>query len=469
MPRFIILLLAVSPFAAAQSDWGMDVLIWDFPGGITTAGVGYQDYDGLYGADYSVFATAVQHRPGNPNGDLIVLRKSSNNGQNWTRQRTITTGANNHAYTPRVVFCDNGASVLLFFLFSPSGGGSVVRCYKYNAQDLSYISGSTVDASYPGMGNIRSFTVNPGCGGYYHVFMETDDNWLYESISPDGATWSPAAPVAANVRRASAAGGPGTRVAVTWYNTTQQTVTVATGNHNGMGSPVSISSAPSNASPIPVWEESGSELLGVVWHSSSNMVTLATSADNGATWSAPQTLAQGIYPFADIFPGTARVVFSHLSPSGQVYTGSALSLSQAPSMVFEQRNEYQASAEHPAVVRHGVLSTIQGLFYMSSDEEKLWFTNSLFTGIEDGAGETPPSPGSLTVTPNPSTGPALIQLEPGSSGSMVTVYSLDGRAVWSGAADHGGIHMSDNLPAGLYTVAAVRADGSTLTARMLRL
>ena len=465
MRRSIMLLLFVSIAAYSQSDWWNDVLIWNFSGGVTSPGTGFQNYDGLYGADGGVYAAAVENRPGNPEGDLIVLRKSYDHGYSWTRQNTITIGQGNHAFTPRIVFCDGGSSVILFAVFSFYNGETAACAYKFGAQNLNLISYSIVDSSYPGMGDIRSLTVNPGCGGYYFVMMETLDNWLFLSASPDADDWSPAQPVAANVSRASATGGAGTNVAVTWYDVYQQAVLCATGSSAGINPPVKVSDAPSDASPIPVWEENGSGSLGIVWRSAAGMVTISISQDNGATWSAPQALAAGAYPFADIFNGTSGVVVSFVSPSGQVFTGSADNLSQASSIVFEQRSDHPAWTQNPAVVRHSGISNGMGLFYLSGDGKDLWFDNSLFG---EGIGEAGASPLLLSVVPNPSSGPVAISISPDLSGAEIRVFSLDGRVVWTGATADGGVQFDESLPAGVYTVSA-RTGGTTVNARMLRL
>lgn len=460
-----MLLTAAASFCG--SDWWNDILIWSFDGGLVSPGDGYQIYDGLYGEDFSVYASAVEYRPGDPTGDRIVIRKSFNNGQTWPAQALITTGNGNVASTPRLVFCDNGESLLLFVTLAFSNGETSVYCYKYNTESLGIITYNPVDHSYPGMGAIRSSTVNPGCGGVYHVLMETEGNWLFTSSGTDGVNWSPAQPLAANVIRASASGGSGSKVAVAWYDVFQQAVLCATGDQEGIGTPVVVSPAHSGAAPIPVWENSGAETLGVVWHTNENMVVLSLSEDGGLTWGAPIAISPGAFPFADIYTGSSRAVFSLLSASGEVLVGNTQNLSGAAGIVFEARNEHQASTAHPAVVRHGGLSSIQALFYMGETEEELWFDNSMFS---EGIVEEDPSPGpvGLFVQPNPSSGPVSITVSPGQGEALLTVFSLDGRALWSGSTTERTVQFGVRLPAGVYIVNAVTGAGSA-SARMLRL
>lgn len=461
----LVALTAASGFC--ESDWWNDILVWNFDGGLVSPGEGYQIYDGLYGGDFTVYASAVEYRPGDPTGDRIVIRKSFDNGQTWPSEAFITTGNGNVASTSRIVFCDNGESLLLFVTLAFYNGETAVFCYKYSTAGLAFISYSQVDRSYPGMGAIRSSTVNPGCGGVYHVVMETEGNWLFISSGNDGVNWSTAQPLAANAVRASATGGSGSRVAVAWYDIFQQAVVCATGDQGGLGSPVVVSSAHAGAAPIPAWENSGSETLGVVWHSAGNEVMLSLSEDEGSTWGEPMALSSGTYPFVDTFAGSARTVFSHVSSSGEVFVGNTPNLSGAGDILFEARNENQASTAHHAIVRHGGLSSIQGLFYMNDNEEELWFDNSLFT---EGIAGADPSSGSvaLSVLPNPSAGVVSITVSPGQGEALVTVFSLDGRAVWSGSTFEHTVQMGVQLPTGVYMVNAVTGAGSAST-RMLRL
>jgi len=467
MHKLIVITMLTAAIALCESDWWNDILVWNFDGGLVSPGYGYQIYDGLYGGDFTVYASAVEYRPGDPEGDRIVIRKSFNDGQTWPGQALITTGSGNVAGTPRIVFCDGGESLLLFVTLAFYNGETVVYCYKYATDGLQIISFSPVDRSYPGMGAIRSSTVNPGCGEGYQVIMETVDNWLFTSSSSDGVNWSPAQPLAANAVRASATGGPGSKVCITWYDIFQQAVLCATGDQGGFGTPVVVSPAHTEATPVPVWESGGAETLGVVWHTAENMVMLSLSEDEGSTWAAPIALSPGSYPFADIYSGSTGVVFSLLSPSGEVLVGSSPSLSEAEGMVFETRNEHPASTTHPAVVRHGGLSSVQGLFYMSENEEELWFDNSIFSEVVDEA-DPIPGPALLSVQPNPSSGAVWIHVPPGQGEARVTVFSLDGRAVWSGSTTGNTVQLGVRLPAGVYMVRAVTGAGSVGT-RMLRL
>lgn len=467
MHKAMVLAALITTIAFSESDWWNDILVWTFDGGLVSPGDGYQIYDGLYGGDFTVYACGVEYRPGNPDGDRIVLRKSFDNGQTWPTQTLLSTGDGNVASTPRIAFCDNGESLLLFVTVAFYNGETVVYCYKYATDGLGFITYNPVDRSYPGMGAIRSSTVNPGCEGVYHVLMETGGNWIYISSSTDGVNWSPAQPLTANAVRASATGGSGSRMAVAWYDIFQQAVVCATGDQGGIGTPVVVSPAHAGASPIPAWENSGSETLGVVWHTAGNTVVLSLSDDGGSTWGAPVTLSSGSYPFVDIFSGSSRAVFSFLSPSGEVLVGSTQNLSDAGGIVFDPRNEHQASTAHPAVVRHGGLSSIQGLFYMNATEEELWFDNSLFS---EGIAELDPSDGpvGLSVQPNPSSGVVSITVFPGQGEALVTVFSLDGRAVWSGSTTGHAVQVGVALPTGVYMVNAVTGSG-TANARMLRL
>jgi hypothetical protein len=467
MYKAIALVVLTAALGFCESDWWNDILVWDFDGGLVSPGDGYQIYDGLYGGDFSVYASAVEYRPGDPTGDRIVIRKSFDNGQTWPSEAFITTGNGNVASTSRIVFCDNEENILLFVTLAFYNGETAVFCYKYSTAGLTFISYSQVDRSYPGMGAIRSSTVNPGCGSAYHVVMETEGNWLFTSSGTDGVNWSPAQPLAANAVRASATSGSGDKVAVAWYDIFQQAVVCATGDQSGLGSPVIVSSGHVGAAPIPVWENSGSETLGVVWHSTENVVMLSLSEDEGLTWSDPITLSSGTYPFVDTFTGSSRAVFSLVSPSGEVLVGNTPNLSEAGSIVFEPRNEHPASTAHQAIVRHGGLSSIQGLFYMNDTEEELWFDNSLFT---EGIAGADPSSGSvgLSVLPNPSAGVVSITVSPGQGEALVTVFSLDGRAVWSGSTFERTVQMGVPLPTGVYMVNAVTGAGSAST-RMLRL
>jgi hypothetical protein len=178
-------------------------------------------------------------------------------------------------------------------------------------------------------------------------------------------------------------------------------------------------------------------------------------------------ISPGVFPFADTYSGSSRAVFSLLSESGEVRVGNTQNLSGAAGIVFESRNEHQASATHPAVVRHGGLSSIQGLFYTGETEEELWFDNSLFS---EGAGEEDPFSGpiGLSVQPNPSRGPVSITVSPGQGEALLTVFSLDGRALWSGSTTEHTVQLGVRLPAGVYMINAVTEAGS-VSARMLRL
>jgi len=467
MHKTMVLAALITTIAFCESAWWNDILVWTFDGGLVSPGDGYQIYDGLYGGDFTVYACGVEYRPGNPDGDRIVIRKSIDNGQTWPAQALLYTGEGNVASTPRIVFCDNGESLLLFVTVAFYNGETFVYCYKYATDGLGFITYNPVDHSYPGMGAIRSSTVNPGCGGVYHVLMETEGNWIFISSSTDGVTWSPAQPLAANAVRVSATGGSGSKVAVAWYDIFQQAVVCATGDQGGIGTPIVVSPAHAAAAPIPVWENSGTEMLGVVWHTAENMVVLSLSEDGGSGWSAPVTLSPGSYPFADIFSGSSRAVFSLLSSSGDVLVGSTQNLSGAGAIAFEPRNEHQASTAHHAIVRHGGLSSIQGLFYMNHTEEELWFDNSIFT---EGIAEADPSAGplGLSVRPNPSSGVVSIAVSPGRGEAQVTVFSLDGRAVWSGSTTGHEVQVGVELPTGVYMVNAVTGSGSANT-RMLRL
>ncbi len=466
MRKSIWILSIVSVAAFSQNYWSNDVLIWGFTGGITSPGTGYQTHDGLYGTGGDVYAAAVQSRPGNPNGDLVVLRKSSDHGYTWTRQITITCGEGNSAFTPRLVFCDGGVNIVLFVAFGFYNGETGVYGYKYGAESLNFIDFFTVDSSYPGMAAIRSFTINPGCSDYYYGFMETADDWLYLSVSQDLESWSPAQPLAANVVRASATGGPGARAAVAWYDPYQLAAVCATGASGTMGTPVKVGDAPSGAAPIPAWEEGGSETLGLFWHNSGEAVLLSLSGDYGATWTTPSTLASGVYPFADIYNGSTPVAVCYTGASGEVFTGIAASLSGAGSMSFTQRNDHPAYTLSPAVIRQSSESGATGLMYLSADGVNLWFDNAMFPeGIEE---PEQPGEGWISVFPNPTAGTVTIRVSPGEGEASVGVYSLDGRLVWSGTTTGGEISSNMGLPPGVYSVCAVRG-GSRLSSRMILL
>lgn len=467
MHKVMLTVALAAAVAPGGSDWWNDILVWSYDGGLVSPGYGYQVFDGLYGGDTTVFASGVEYRPGNPEGDRVVIRKSLNDGQTWPAQTSITIGEGNVASSPRIVFCDNGESLLLFVTFAFYNGETAVFCYKYGTEGLNFLSFSQVDRSYPGMGAIRASTVNPGCGGVYHVAMETVDNWLFTSSSTDGLNWSPAQPLAANAVRASAAGGPGSKAVVAWYDIYQQAVLCATGDQGVFGTPAVVSPAHTDAAPVPVWEYSGAETLGVLWHTAENNVILSLSENGGSTWGTPVAVSAGSYPFADIFPGATGVVLSLLSPSGDVLVANSASLSEAAGALFEARNDHPATALNPAVVRHGGQTSLQGLFYLGGDGKDLWFDNSIFTGVSE---ETDPVPSSfcLSVLPNPSSGAVRIDVSPGYGEALVTVFSIDGRAVWSGSTAEQTVQVGIRLPAGVYMVNAVTEAGSA-TARMIRL
>lgn len=467
MHKVLAIAVLTAAVALSGSDWGNDVLVWSCEGGLVSPGYGYQVFDGLYGGDSIVFAAGVEYRPGNPDGDRVLIRKSMNDGQTWPAQTSITIGTGNVATSPRTVFCDNGESLLLFVNFAFYNGETAVYCYKYGTTGLNFLSFSQVDRSYPGMGAIRSATVNPGCCGVFHVIMETEDNWLFVSSSTDGVSWSPAQPLAANAARASAADGPGSKVAAAWYDIYQQSIVCATGDQDGFGTPSVVSPAHPDAAPVPVWENSGAEILGVVWHTAGNIAVLSLSDNGGSSWGTPITLSPGSYPFADILSGSTGVAFSLLSPSGDVMAGYSATLSEAGGTAFEARNDHPAFTGNPAVVRNGVLSSVQGLFYMSQDGKDLWFDNSTFTGLAGGADPVPGSLG-LSVVPNPSSGMVRIDIAPGHGEARITVFSIDGRAVWSDMTAEHTVQVGVRLPAGVYMVHAVTGSGSA-TARMIRL
>lgn len=462
----LIILSAAALTARAQLQWGEDRLIGNFQNGLTQVGPGFSHFDCLYGTDADVFV-AFSEEGTTSSGDLLTVRKSFNNGVTWTYQKTVT-GGENGLFSPNIAIIPGSNAVCVTTVAQLGAGGSALWSYKYDYDNLTYQGYHPPDYSYPGAGNPVSCTlVSNTFSGEVWLFTVDDNDWLYLTRSSDGETWTPSAPVAANVQRPHAEASADGHVAVVWSQTNTGDIKCAVAASDGTFLPaVTVTSdCCPMATPIAGWEHLGDMELGVVWHDNLGQSFLNISEDNGATWGVDLLLGNGYFPYIDHFGGTRRMGACITTDTGDVKVTSAASLSALPLSPFTIRSGHEAYLDGPAKVAFGQSSGQLALFYLSPTTQDFWFNSSVLTGIEEGQ-----EVGHLSVTAGPSPAHGAIQVvSTGFQGQVeLSLFSVDGRMVQSVSSATGTATLStEDLPSGVYTVVA--EDGlSMATCRVVR-
>lgn len=457
MKAIALFIISVLPFTAftsyAQTRWGEDRLVGHFDEGLTQVAAGYSHFDCLYGTGGDLFVAFIAEGT-STDGDLLTIRKSFDDGLTWAYERQVTGGPN-ELFSPNACLLPGGDFLLLVTVSYYPGGNSFLDSYRYTYETLSYQGYSQADFSYPGSGNPYScFSVTNEAGGEIWLFVVDDNQWLYLTRSPDGITWTPSVPVAANVERPFAEVSADGHVAVVWSHSTSSDLicTIADSEGNFQPAVTVTENASTNASAVAGWEHIGEQHLGVVWHNSAGQCFMNISPDGGGSWGPDLFLHNGIYPYIDHFEGTNRMGACMATASSEVVVTSSPSLAALPQSQFTVRSCHQASLGGPPKVVFGGTSGQLALFYLGPGTVDFWFNSSVLLGIEE---EEESGQVSVTAGPNPANGHFSV-ISSGFPGMVhYRVYSTDGRCVYTASDESGGITVSAvDLPAGTYTIVA---------------
>jgi hypothetical protein len=473
----VLALLSSGPPPSDPLLWGDDILVWDMTGSTTWLGDGYTYCNSIYDPDGGLYTASVMDVTGGQ-GDLLRVYISSDNGQSWT-MGGFTTGGTWELYDPEFTISSGAPDyMLLYYTALQTGQPGMAIVARYLLPGFSLLDGYVIDYSNPAADEIRSQAVarDPASGTIWHFINDASDQLFLSKSTDDGETWSSSELVTGNVTRHSAAAGPGGRIFVAYQEATgSQDIRCIVLTESG-STITTVAGAAADAAPVPACEWSGAQIdLGIVYHDAGGNIRLAVSQDYGQSWNSPVNVAQGSYPFIDIYPGRSKVCMAFINSAGTgVMASRASGIPGLASASFTVRTDQTPSAAGPPVVRYSTQTSaaeIYGLFYMGEGPGDLWYDNSILTGIAEPEDEGLDVP-VMSLEPNPFTGSATIHITLASPEQVeLSVYSLEGRLVqhvYSGITENGSFQAGESLPSGVYTVVLGTGSGTT-TLRMVKL
>jgi hypothetical protein len=457
--------------AGPEPSWGNDVLVWDMPAISTWIGPGIAYCDGSYTPSGILYAVSCADLA----SDLLPVYSSTDNGNTWHLANFITGGGWS-IHGPRICISENDTQDYFFVYVASTSSTSfgLPMGFRFTLPDFAFDGFLYLDWSNPACDTIRSVAVarTPSSGQQW-VFADDISNNLFLSISSDeGNTWTPCSLVAKGAARPSATAGPDGTVYVTYQETVGEGAIkcIAFGADTVSAT---IGTAAQDAAPIPAVEWAGEQLAGIVWHDASNNIMISLTDDKGATWSLPEPVGQGYYPFIDVFPGTRNCAMAYIDQiTSRIKVASATGLLGLASATPVVRSDFVPTLYGPPIVRYGALPGIVALFYMGPGPQDIWYDNSYFLSSPE-SGPDSGAPG-LHIFPNPASGMVSVafSLAGGPGQVRLQVFDLGGRVIESlfeGTSSGESLGFSlEGLPAGVYSV-VLTTPRSVASQRLVRL
>ncbi len=466
MLAFLVAVSSLAPLEDPSPAWYDDVLVWDMQYDASWYGVGQEYLAGVCNSNGRLYACAVTDSSLSKSAVLA----SANGGATWYTGH-LNTSETSAFYDPQLcIYTQSPYEYLFEFVVDrlPGTRGRVLSL-QFLLPGISLYGFSIIEMNHPAADTIRSISA---C-----ATEDTDDLWvcaddqagnLFISGADTPGAWTAWEQLLTGVERPSLCCGPGgwLHIAFQDHATSQIRCLSMSPTDTTL---VALGGGQPYAGPVAACEWTGSQMVGVVWHDAAGQVRFSTSADHGASWSAPAVLGLGTYPFLDVNRATGNAVYSYLDgTNGLARVASAASLAQLVSAIPYIRSETVPCPSTHAVVRQGPSSTNQALFFLAEGPSDLWFDSSVLTGIEEGDGA-----GGLLIRPvsNPSPAGFAIEFATGSAGPVtVELRSIDGRlveTVYQGVSSSGTVQAGAGLPAGVY-VAVLRSGGSEESVRLVK-
>ena len=470
------LILLSSGVDSPEPLWTNDELVWDMTTNTTWIGYGYTYCDAIYDPFSQLYAVAIAD---GVEKDTLKICRYINNPPDpgyWDNMTGMT--ADVLLTDPVISLSSYGAEDFIsFYTVVDIGAKGMIQGTRLLLPDCTFNAILFPDWSNPLAGEIRSITViSLPNGNTQWIFADDVNDMLFLTKSDDaGITWTPSELVAENAIRPTAATGPVDRVYLTYRETTGENAIKCLTFDGGSVTEATVGTGAVDCAPVPVIEWQGPQIAGIVFHDQNNNVRLSLSVDFGISWSIPQTIGEGIYPFADIFPGTNRVCLAYVDVDSMgIRTSAATGLIGLINADYEIRSDHSVSMAGPPVVRYSLYGTFPGiyaLFYLGPGPSDLWFDSSYYIGVESTSGIVIGQI-FLDVSPNPSPGELSISFGLGDPAQAeLGIYSLDGRlveSIFTGTAPGGTYMAGGGLPAGIYSV-VLRTDDEIITRRIVRL
>lgn len=470
------LILFSSGVASPEPLWAEDELVWDMTTNTTWIGYGYTYCDAVYDQYTHLYAAAIVDGAGKDT--LMICRYIIDPPDSGYWDNMVGIAASVLLTDPVISLSSfESDDFINFFYIAEIGEKGMIQGMRLLLPDFTFSAILFPDWSNPLADQLRSIeVVSLVEGSTQWVFADDVNNRLFLTKSEDaGSSWTPSELVAENVTRPTASAGPGDRVYVSYQETVgENAIKCLIFDESGV-TETTVGAGAVNSAPIPIAEWQGPQNVGIVFHDQNNNVRLTISYDFGISWSIPQTIGEGIYPFADIFPGTNRVCLAYIDvDSAAIRTSAATGLIGLPGADYEIRSDHAVSMAGPPVVRYSLYGTFPGiyaLFYLGPGPSDLWFDATTLTGVESVSGIVIGQL-FLDVNPNPSRGELSISFGLGvPDHAELGIYSLDGRlveSIFSGTAAGGTYLAGSGLPAGIYSV-VLRTNGEIITQRFVRL
>ena len=470
------LLLVSTGFGSPEPLWTNDELVWDMTTNTTWIGYGYTYCDAVYDQSQQLYVAAIAD--GEVSDTLKICRYINNPPAPGYWRNMVGMAANILLTDPAISLSSYGSDdFITFFCTVDIGEKGMIQGMRILLPDFIFSAILFPDWSNPLAGELRSITVvSFSDGNTQWVFADDVNNRLFLTKSEDaGSTWTPSELVAENAARPTASAGPVDRVYVSYQETTGENAIKCLIFYESGVTEATVGTGAANSAPIPIAEWQSPQNVGIVFHDQNNSVRLTFSYDFGISWSIPQTIGEGIYPFTDIFPGTNRVCLAYIDvDSSAIRTGAATGLIGLPGADYEIRSDYAVSMAGPPVVRYSLYGTFPGIYallYLGPGPSDLWFDATTLTGAGSASGIVIGQL-FLDVSPNPCPGELSVSFGLGVQGhAELGIYSLDGRlvaSVFSGTAAGGTSMAGNRLPAGIYSV-VLRTGGKMITRRFVRL
>jgi len=470
------LLLVSTGFGSPEPLWADDELVWDMTTNTTWIGYGHTYCDAVYDPFTQLYAVAIAD--GEVSDTLKICRYINIPPAPGFWKNMVGIAANVLLTDPVISLTSyQSDDFISFFYIADIGEKGIIQGMRLLLPDFSFSAILLPDWSNPLAGELLSITVvSFPDGDTQWVFADDVNDRLFLTKSEDaGSTWTPSELVAENVTRPTASIGPVDRVYVSYQETVGENAIKCLIFDDEVVTEATVGTGAVNSAPIPIAEWQGPQNVGIVFHDQNNNVKLTVSYDFGISWSIPQTIGEGIYPFVDIFPGTNRACLAYIDvDSSAIRTGAATGLIGLPGADYEIRSDNAVSMAGPPVVRYSLYGTFPGIYallYLGPGPSDLWFDATTLTGVESASGIVIGQL-FLEVSPNPSPGELLVSFGLGvPAHAELDIYSLDGRlveSIFSGTASGGTYMAGGGLPAGIYSV-VLRTDCEIITRRFVRL
>ena len=465
-----------APFSEPLPLWGEDVLVWGMSENSTWNGPGYTYCDGIFDLRGNEYALAIMDTTGTPGNVMKIFWKPNTIGSEWSYRTNITSGP--WIMTdPKLILHGSHADpdsnyISMFVAATIPDSATAPWGFRLLVGDFSF--DAFLQPSWPFTADtLKSISVVcvPTTNELWLFAEDTDRNILLTKSLDDGDSWTTPDLIATDAERPSAAIGANGWVFMSFKRFSDSMIMCTAFSETSY---YEVEVAPGTASSAPVCaaDQRDNAEVAVIYHDESFDITIALSADSGATWSTSPSIAKGLYPNIDVFRGTGKCALTYIDYVTEIVNFSAASeLSLLPTVRPTPVSGQYPFMGGPPIVRHGVLPTEVSIYYMGRGSgnlpRNLWYDTSLLTGV---SGPEPES--AFTAGPNPFTSYTGISfmLETPMNCSM-DIYSMDGRLMertFSGFTSGEEFQVGAELPAGVYTV-ILRAGSDVSSARIIKI